>query len=67
MEWPLIRRLLTPYPDVTSLALIALRTQRNHPVVQESLEWLRRPGEGGPFDVQPFLDFAGTASSSATR
>jgi len=32
---------LDPHPDVTSLALIALRSQRHHPVVRESFEWLK--------------------------
>lgn len=32
---------LNPHPDVTSVALIALLRQRNHPIVQRSLDWLK--------------------------
>ena len=31
---------LTPHPDVTALALIALHLQNNHPLVRVSLDWL---------------------------
>jgi hypothetical protein len=31
---------LTPHPDVTALALIALRPQKHHPFIRASLDWL---------------------------